>query len=690
MALGRHSTIIPSMDPAIVSRLAALRAELQRHNHAYYVLSEPQISDREYDLLMDELQKLEEAYPELITPDSPSQRVGADRSDGFRQVAHRYPMLSLANTYSYDEVRSWYERVARELDGADFAVCAELKFDGLSISLIYEEGILVRALTRGDGTLGDDVTANVRTIRSIPLRLLGQDAPPELEVRGEVLLPIAEFERLNRERSAEGAALFANPRNAASGTLKQLDARVVAERRLDAYFYYIPGPLDLPDSHYARLMQCRDWGLKVSGEMQLCRSLEAVLAFLDYWAERRRSLPVATDGVVLKVDSIAQQERLGYTAKSPRWAIAYKFSAERVKTTLERVDYQVGRTGAITPVANLKPVLISGTIVKRASLHNADFMRSLDLHLGDIVSVEKGGEIIPKIVAVDARQRSPLAQPVLFPELCPSCGTALRREAGEAAYYCPNQAGCEPQQKARLEHYCSRRAADIHLGPETIELLYNQGLVRDIADLYHLSTADLLRLPGFQQRGAERLIESIATSRDETPFPAVLYGLGIRYVGETVARRLARTYGSLDALMEQSVESLQTTPEVGAVIAESVVSYLADERNRALIAELKALGVHLELNEQERAASPERSPLSGKSVVISGTFTHHSRDEYKELVERHGGRLVSSISSKTDYVLAGDKMGPSKLEKATALGIELLSEERFLELIAEGIPQTLL
>lgn len=672
----------------VKARIEALRVELHRHNHAYYVLSQPNITDREYDLLMQELARLEADNPEYITSDSPTQRVGSDRSDAFEQVAHRYPMLSLGNTYNYDEVKAWYERVAKELN-APFEVCAELKYDGLSISLIYNDGILSRALTRGDGTYGDDVTANVRTIRSIPLRLEGEHIPAELEVRGEVLLPYAEFERINKEREERGEALFANPRNAASGTLKQLDARVVSERKLDAYLYYMPGEHSWSDSHYGRLQTCSRWGLKVSRETRLCSSLDEVLAFLDHWDIARSSLPVATDGVVLKVDSISQQEKLGYTAKSPRWAIAYKFAAERVETTLLSVDYQVGRTGVVTPVANLEPVLISGTTVKRASLHNADFIQSLDLHLGDFVSVEKGGEIIPKIVSVDADKRNPLAQAVFFPDSCPACGSLLERVEGEVAYTCPNRSACKPQQMGRVEHYAGRKAADIRIGPETIDLLFEHQLIAGVADLYRLRFEDLIQLPGWQGRSAKKLLDSIEESRQRAKYPALLFGLGIRYVGETVAKNLAKAFPSIGELSRATVEELCATPEIGAVIARSVVDYFADERNQRLVAELQELGLQLELSEADRPQVVEGSPIGGKTFVISGTFTHHSRDEYKDLVERYGGKMSSSISSKTDYVLAGDKMGPSKLQKATDLGITILTEDDFLTLIGEK-PEALL
>lgn len=664
----------------ILDTILALRAEIDKHNHAYYVCSAPTISDQEFDKLMRQLEDLEQANPEYITPDSPTQRVGSDRNNAFAQVSHRYPMLSLSNTYSYTEVEEWYERICRELS-EEVEVVAELKYDGLSISLLYEGGTLVRAVTRGDGVVGDDVTANVRTIRSIPLRLRGEHIPESLEVRGEILLPFAEFERMNQARELAEEPLFANPRNAASGTLKQLDPRIVAERRLDAYLYYALGEHDMPPTHMERLEQCAGWGFKVSPATQLCHSIEQIKAFLDHWDVARSSLPVATDGVVLKVNAITQQERLGYTAKSPRWAIAYKYAAERVATTLLSVDYQVGRTGVITPVANLEAVQISGTMVRRASLHNADIIASLDLHIGDRVFVEKGGEIIPKVVGVDTEARHPMAIAVTFPETCPECGAKLVREEGEVAYLCPNTLGCPPQQRARIEHFAGRKAADIHIGPETISLLFEHGLVRDIADLYTLTVEKIKELPRFERRSAERLIESIDQSRHQAGFARILFGLGIRHVGETVAKRLALAFHSISELERQTVETLSSIPDIGTAIASSVVDYFADERNQSLLERLRHAGVRLELTETELPQAQEGSSISGKTFVISGTFTQHSRDEYKALVERLGGRMASSISARTNYVLAGDKMGPSKLAKATDLGITILTEEDFLRLI---------
>ena len=666
---------------SIAAEIQRLREEIEAHNYAYYILSAPTISDYDFDQLLKRLEQLEAEHPDLITPDSPTQRVGTDRTEGFAQVAHRYPMLSLGNTYSYDDVREFYERVAKDLGGKPFTIIAELKYDGLSISLTYEQGKLARAVTRGDGQIGDDVTANVRTIRSIPLRLRGTNYPDTVEVRGEILLPFIEFDRLNAERHRANLPLFANPRNAASGTLKQLDPAVVAERRLDAYLYYIPGQPDLPDSHYERLQLCRSWGLKVSEATRRCETLEEVLSFLDYWEEARANAPVATDGVVLKVDSITEQEELGYTAKTPRWAIAYKYQAEQAKTRLISVDFQVGRTGAVTPVANLDAVSLSGTTVRRASLHNADFIEAFDLHIDDQVLVEKGGEIIPKIVGVVTEERQSDAQAVTFPSHCPACGSLLERNEGEAAYYCTNQATCPPQQTARIEHFAGRKAADIRLGAETIDLLFTHGLVHSIADLYRLQQEDLLQLPGFKERSATRLLESIEASKAR-PFRALLFGLGIRFVGETVAKTLVQRYADIQELSVATYEELTTIPDIGAVIAESLVHYFASEENRAFITELQQLGLPLRrLPEEEPLPTQEHSAISGKSFVISGVFTHHSRDEYKSLIEGLGGKIASSISSKTNYVLAGANMGPAKLAKATDLGITILSEDELLDLI---------
>ncbi|GAD04612.1 DNA ligase [Porphyromonas crevioricanis JCM 15906] len=662
-------------------QITRLREEIRQHEYLYYVRSAPLISDQAYDALMKQLEELETSHPELITADSPTQRVGADRSEGFRLVAHRYPMLSLSNTYEYGEVAAFYHRVSEALGGEAFVITAELKFDGLSISLIYRQGVLKQAVTRGDGLQGDDVTANVRTIRSIPLRLRGAGYPDELEVRGEILLPFAEFERLNRIRIEQGEPPFANPRNAASGTLKQLDPAIVAERNLDAYFYYLPGNTELDDSHYSRLQHCKEWGIKVSEAVGCCHSLEEVYDFLSYWDIRRKDLPVATDGVVLKVDSKEQQERLGYTAKSPRWAIAYKYQAERVRTRLLSVEYQVGRTGAITPVANLEPVLVSGTVVKRASLHNADIIRALDLHSGDYVYIEKGGEIIPKIVSVDTEIRSSEGSPITFISHCPDCGSKLMRFEGEAAYYCPNRRNCPTQQKARIEHYASRKAADINIGPETIERLYALGLVCDVADLYNLRSEDLLLLPGFATKASKKLVAAIETSKHR-PLSALIFGLGILHVGETVSRRLAATFRSIDRLAQSSFEELCRLPDIGEVIARSIVDFFADPLNRELIDRLSAAGVCLnppqeDFEETRGETLKEGQLLQGRTVVISGVFARHSREEYKTLLERLGAKVSSSISSKTFFLLAGENMGPAKQEKALALGIEIMDEETF-------------
>lgn len=661
-------------------RIQDLREQIRHHEYLYYVLSAPEIGDIEYDMLMKELEKLEARNPELITTDSPTQRVGADKSVGFNQVEHRYPMLSLANTYNYGEVGEFYNRVKQSL-GEDFLITAELKFDGLSLSLIYKDGVLDKAVTRGDGRFGDDVTSNVRTIRSVPLKLRGEGYPKDLEVRGECLLPFASFDKINEEKAKNGEPLFANPRNAASGTLKQLDPAVAAKRSLDAYFYYLPGELDMSDSHYERLQACRRWGIKISDAMKQCHSLEEVYDFLTYWDVKRKDLPVATDGAVLKVDSIRQQEQLGYTAKSPRWAIAYKYQTERVRTKLISVDYQVGRTGAVTPVANLEPVLISGTVVKRASLHNADVIRELGLHSGDYVYVEKGGEIIPKIVGIDTDMRDMEGEPVQFIQNCPDCGTPLVREAGEAAYYCPNESGCPTQMRGRIEHYCGRKAADINIGPETIDRLCSLGIVKNVADLYKIHPEDLFLLPGFAQKAAEKLCASIADSKNR-PLHALIFGLGIRYVGETVSRSLAKYCRSIERLEKYKFDELRNIPDIGEVIAQSIVDYFAKEDNRKLIEQLLEVGVNLNPKEEENkegATKEHEKPLEGKTVVISGVFSEHSRDEYKEILDRLGAKAASSISSKTSFVLMGEKMGPSKKEKADKLGIKLMPEAEFIQ-----------
>lgn len=664
----------------IADRIKALREELERHNYDYYVLSSPTISDFEFDQKMRELQDLEAAHPEYFDPHSPTQRVGSDLTKNFDQVVHKYPMLSLGNTYSKEEVRDFYERVGRSLN-EPFEIVAELKYDGTSISVTYKEGRLSQAVTRGDGVRGDDVTANVKTIRSVPLKLRPGSYPDEFELRGEILLPWSEFDRLNKEREEQEEPLFANPRNAASGTLKLQDPKIVASRKLDAYFYYLLGESLPEEGHYENLQEVRSWGFKVSDAMRKCHDLQEIYDFIDYWDVERKNLPVATDGIVLKVNSLRQQRNLGYTAKNPRWAIAYKFQAERAVTTLREVSYQVGRTGAITPVANLDPVLLAGTVVKRASLHNADIIANLDLHIGDQVFVEKGGEIIPKIVGVDVdyRAANPVGEKVQFISHCPECGTALVRPEGEAAHYCPNETGCPPQIKGRIEHFVTRKAMNINIGPETIEDLYEKGLVRDIADLYTLRMEDLLSLERWAEKSARNLLKSLDESKS-VPFERVLYGLGIRYVGETVAKRLASVFHSIGQLREASFETLVGVDEIGERIAQSVLDYFKDERNVRIVERLESYGLKMAIDESVLANKSDK--LKGLTIVISGTFARHSRDEYKAMIEQHGGKNTGSISKKTNYLLAGENMGPSKLEKATALGIKILSEDEFLNLLS--------
>ena len=664
--------------PGVEERIEQLRSEIEQHNYRYYVLATPDISDVEFDRLMQQLIDLEAQHPELITPTSPTQRVGSDRNPSFVSVRHSVPMLSLSNTYNYDEVREFWHRL--HSGNGSLTLDCELKFDGLSIAVVYLNGELSQAITRGDGIEGDDVTNNIRTIRSIPLRLLGENIPPRVEVRGEILLPYDEFERINSQRLAEGKDPFANPRNAASGTLKQLDANVVSERRLDAFFYYLLVDGLAIDSHAERLRLAKSWGVKVSDYSAQCSTLEEVYAFIDHWDTARRSLPFATDGIVLKVDSLALQQTIGFTAKGPRWAIAYKYQPERASTQLIDVSYQVGRTGIITPVANLAPILISGTVVRRATLHNADFILSLDLHQKDYVYVEKGGEIIPKIAGVDKSLRQSDALPIVFPSTCPDCGTTLIKAEGEVGYFCPNKLGCPMQIKGSIEHYAQRKAADITIGPETIEALYSRGFVKSICDLYRLTADDILSLDGFKECATGNLLGSIEQSKSR-PFPAILFGLGIRYVGENVAKILTRTFNSIEALMEASQEELQTLDGIGERIAESIVSFFADERNQKIIAALKEFGVTLSNPSEEGFSEAISRPLEGKSIVISGIFSRHSRDEYTQIIEQFGGKKVSSISQKTSFILAGEDMGPSKREKALSLGIPLLSEDEFLALI---------
>lgn len=653
-----------------IERIIELRKQLHQHNYNYYVLSAPTISDKEFDISLKELQELEEKHPEMFDANSPTQRVGSDLNEEFQTVPHIRPMLSLTNTYNIEEIRDFYQRVSDALHGQPFQVCAELKYDGLSISLHYHNGELRQAVTRGDGVQGDDVTANVRTIRSIPLVLNSDiiDIPEDFEIRGEILMPWSSFERLNKEREQNGEDLFANPRNAASGTLKSKNPKVVSQRGLDAYLYFLLGD-DIPiEGHYENMNIARSWGFQVSRDMQLCNTLDELWEYITYWDTHRKELPVATDGIVIKVNSIAQQKALGMTAKSPRWAIAYKFQAEQASTILREVTFQVGRTGVITPVANMDSVQLSGTMVHRATLHNADILASLDLHIGDRVLVEKGGEIIPKIVGKDNNfaHTNGTGSPIQFIQRCPVCGTALIRGEEEASHYCPNDLHCTPQIIGRLEHFVSRKAMNINLvGPELIQQYHRQGLLNNIADFYSI-THD------------KKIADSIAQST-QVPFERVLFALGIRFVGEIAAKTLARKFKSIDNIMSATAEELLEVDGIGKVIAESVINYFASAENRTLIERLKNVGIQFTLSEEVLAAQSDT--LSGQSIVISGVFTHHSRDEYKRIIEQHGGKNVGSISAKTSFILAGDNMGPAKLEKAQKLGVRIVSEEEFLGMI---------
>ncbi len=663
----------------VKEKINQLRADLHRHNYNYYVLNAPEISDKEFDDRMRELQELEKEHPEYQDDNSPTMRVGSDLNKNFTQVAHKYPMLSLGNTYSESEVTDFYDRVKKALN-EDFEICCELKYDGTSISLTYENGKLVRAVTRGDGEKGDDVTDNVKTIRTIPLVLHGS-YPESFEIRGEILMPWEVFEELNREKEAREEPLFANPRNAASGTLKLQNSAIVASRKLDAYLYYLLGE-ELPcDGHYENLQAAAGWGFKTSEHMKKAHSLEEVFEYIRYWDTERKNLPVATDGIVLKVNSMRQQKNLGFTAKSPRWAIAYKFQAERALTRLNKVTYQVGRTGAVTPVANLDPVQLSGTIVKRASLHNADIIEGLDLHIGDMVYVEKGGEIIPKITGVDKDARSMLiGEKVKFITHCPECGSKLIRYEGEAAHYCPNETSCPPQIKGKIEHFISRKAMNIDgLGPETVDMFYRLGLIKNTADLYQLTADDIKNQDRMGEKSAENIIKGIEASK-EVPFERVLFALGIRFVGETVAKKIAKSFNDIDELENANLEKLINIDEIGEKIAQSILTYFANPLNRELIERLKSTGLQLYRREEDLSGYTDK--LAGQSIVISGVFTHHSRDEYKELIEKNGGKNVGSISAKTSFILAGENMGPAKLEKAHKLGIKLMSEDEFLTLIS--------
>lgn len=661
-------------------RILQLRKELHDHNYKYYVLNQPEITDQQFDFMMHELQDLEARHPELADPNSPTQRVGSDLGHDFQQVAHKYPMLSLANTYNEQDVAEWYDSVKRGLGGEDFEVCCEMKYDGLSISLTYVDGKLMRGVTRGDGVHGDDVTDNVKTIRCIPLVLPGTGYPHEFEIRGEILMPWKVFERLNEEREKAEEPLFANPRNAASGTLKSQSSALVASRQLDAYLYYLLGE-ELPaDGHYENLMEASRWGFKISQGMKKVKTLEEIYEYIRYWDAERKNLPVATDGIVLKVNSLRQQRILGYTAKSPRWAIAYKYKAERACTKLNEVTFQVGRTGAVTPVANMDPVQLAGTTVKRATLNNEDFIRSLDLHIGDYVYVEKGGEIIPKIVGVDIDQRPIIAQPVRFITHCPECGTRLVRYEGEAAWYCPNDAGCPPQIKGRIEHFISRKAMNIDsIGPETVDDFYRQGLVHNVADLYTINVQQI-NGDGSRQKSAMKIINGIEASK-QVPFERVVFALGIRFVGETSGKLIARHFKNIDALKDAALEQLLEIDGIGEVMAKSIMTYFHNVQNLEIVERLRSYGLQMALSEEQTAQASDR--LKGKSIVISGVFQHHSRDEYKLMIEQHGGKNVGSISGKTSFILAGDNMGPSKLQKAEKLGIQIVSEDDFLNMIEE-------
>ena len=661
-----------------IQRIEQLRQELHEHNHRYYVENQPTISDQEFDELMHELQRLEALHPEMYDANSPTQRVGSDLNSEFRQVAHRYPMLSLANTYNQQEVADWYDSVRRGLEGEDFEVCCEMKYDGLSISLTYENGRLVRGVTRGDGVNGDDVTANVRTIRSIPLVLSGDDYPQEFEIRGEILMPWKVFERLNAEREKAEEPLFANPRNAASGTLKSQNSALVASRQLDAYLYYLLGEQVPCDGHYENLEAARRWGFKISEGMKKVRTLDEIYDFINYWDTERKNLPVATDGIVLKVNSQRQQRSLGFTAKSPRWAIAYKFKAERERTRLLEVTFQVGRTGAITPVANMEPVQLAGTMVKRATLNNEDFIRSFDLHIGDYVYVEKGGEIIPKIVGVDTDSREPDAKPVEFIKTCPECGTPLVRYEGEAAHYCPNDAGCPPQIKGRIEHFISRKAMNIDsLGPETVDDYYRRGLIRNVADLYDIDVQQI-NGDGSREKSARKIVDGIAASK-EVPFERVVFALGIRLVGETSAKLLARHFKNIDALQNATLDELTHIDGIGEVMAKSVITYFHTPENQTIVERLRGYGLRMSLSEEQLASHTEL--LKGQTIVISGVFQKHSRDEYKAMIEQNGGKNTGSISAKTSFILAGDNMGPAKLQKAEKLGVRIVNEDEFLGML---------
>ncbi|MBQ0085330.1 MAG: NAD-dependent DNA ligase LigA [Prevotella sp.] len=658
-------------------RIIQLRQELKEHNDRYYKDNSPIISDQEFDMLMHELENLEKKHPEMYDSNSPTQHVGSDTNKEFAKVVHKYPMLSLANTYNRQDVADFYNRVKTGLGGENFEICCEMKYDGLSISLIYEDGTLMKAVTRGDGVQGDDVTANVKMIKTIPQVVSEKRS---FEIRGEVLLPFSEFERLNEEKEKRGEPLFANPRNAASGTLKQQDSRIVAQRGLDAYLYYLLGEEMPTDGHLENLQEAEKWGFQISKGMKKAQTLEDIYTFIDYWDEERKKLPVATDGIVLKVNSLRQQKALGFTAKSPRWAIAYKFKAERACTRLNSVTFQVGRTGAITPVANMEPVQLAGTIVKRASLYNEDAIRQLDLHIGDMVYVEKGGEIIPKIVGVNIDERPIIAMPVEFITRCPECGTPLVRYEGEAVHYCTNDSGCPSQIKGRIEQFISRKAMNIDsLGPETVDDYYNHGLIKNIADLYRIGVQDI-NGDGSKTKSAMKIVNSINESKN-VPFERVVFAIGIRFVGETSAKMLARHFKTMDALKTATKEQLLEVDGIGDVMAQSIIDYFNNPKNVEIIERLRDYGLQMSISEE--ALSAHTNKLAGKTIVISGVFAHHSRDEYKNLIELHSGKNAGSISKSTSFILAGDNMGPAKLEKAQKLGIDIIDEDTFLKMIEE-------
>lgn len=660
----------------ILERIEFLRKTLNEHNYKYYVLNQPEISDKEFDDLMHELIQLEKEHPEYYDSNSPSVRVGSDLTNEFTHVKHQYPMLSLANTYSKGEVEDFYNRVRKGLN-EDFEICCETKFDGISISLIYIGGELVQAVTRGDGVYGDDVTNNVRTIKSIPLRLRG-DYPDRLEMRGEILMPWSSFEKLNKEREENEEPLFANPRNATSGTIKQLNSSIVAKRKLDSYLYYMLGDQLPTDSHYDNLQKAKSWGFKIADTIKRCKSLDEIYEYIDFWDVERKKLPVATDGIVLKVDSLKQQQKLSYTAKSPRWAIAYKFQAEQALTRLNSVSYQVGRTGVITPVANLDPVLLSGTIVKRASLHNADIIEKLDLHIGDMVYVEKGGEIIPKITGVDTNSRILIGDKVHFISKCPECGTQLVRYEGEAAFYCPNETGCPPQIKGKIEHFITRKAMNIDsLGPETVDSFYDNGIIKNVADLYEITESRIIGIDRIGEKSARKIVNSIEESK-KVPFDRVLFALGIKFVGETTAKRIVEELPNIDSIMSASLDDLLRISDIGERIASSIILFFKTPSNIELINRLKNYGLQMSMSSSSNVVS---NKLEGKTIVISGTFNRHSRDEYKNIISENSGKNSSSISSKTSFILGGENIGPSKLKKAQELNIPIINEDEFLNML---------